>query len=112
VTQGGACTDTTDSGSSTTTKDSGGGNTADTCNYQDGFFRCGTGSRAPCAKNTDFCVVGDPIVGETCKSIGDEGDTCPRCSNILRIVKQYGSCGTQTPTCSGDETTGVTITCN
>jgi len=81
------------------------------CQWTPGLFACG--DTKSCNRETDFCVLGDPVFGASCKSIGGDGSTCPRCSTILPIVQQNGTCGSgSTPTCSGDETTGITIHCS
>ncbi|MBX7116968.1 MAG: hypothetical protein K1X64_21790 [Myxococcaceae bacterium] len=87
-----------------------GGGTQMSCNWKSGSFECGVASGVSCDKETQFCVLGDTTFGASCKAIGG---TCPRCSNILPITQQVNNCGTgKTPSCSGDETTGITITCN
>ncbi|MGE5186906.1 MAG: hypothetical protein ACM31C_32870 [Acidobacteriota bacterium] len=83
------------------------------CQWTSGLFQCGQPTdNTSCDRETHFCVVGDPVYGVSCKAIGGDGSTCPRCDVILPIAQQYMDCGSNAqPTCSGDETTGITITC-
>jgi len=86
-------------GASTTT------GSGSSCKWSGGYFACGGKS---CAKNGDFCVHGDQVFGDSCKSIGGDGSTCPRCATVLST---YHCAQGLTASCSGDETTGVTVTC-
>lgn len=91
-------------------------NTADAaepaCGPTPDIFSCGPDTNTSCHGADEFCLVGDPTVGVSCRSVGGDGSTCPSCAYLLPIVQQYGDCGSLTPTCSGDATTGVVITCN
>jgi hypothetical protein len=78
---------------------------ADACNWTKGSFACGSRS---CAKETDFCDLADATFGAACKSIGGDGSTCPRCATVLGF---YQCADGLTPTCTGDETTGITVKC-
>lgn len=90
----------TSSTGTTTSSGEGGG---ETCERAGGSFECGATS---CLTDTQFCVLGDPVLGDTCKAIGGDGSTCPACDAV-----PY-DCGADYDTiCDGDETTGVTVFC-
>ncbi|MFO0676252.1 MAG: hypothetical protein U0169_06945 [Polyangiaceae bacterium] len=79
-----------------------------TCNWTNGLFQCGD---RECAKSTLFCLKGDATFGASCKSFGGEVSPCPSCDLALEAAKATNACGKSTATCSGDETTGVTVRC-
>lgn len=91
-------------------------NTADaaepSCGPTPDLFSCGPDTNTSCHGADQFCLVGDPTFGVSCRSVGGDGSTCPACADLLPIVQQHGDCGSLTPTCSGDASTGVVITCN
>ena len=81
---------------------------AASCNWNPGMFACGD---TECNRETHFCAEGAPVLGTSCKAVGGTGTTCPNCATILAIAKEVSTCGALTPSCAGDERSGVTITC-
>ncbi len=105
ITQGGACSGNPTTGSAGT----GGGGAA--CQAS-GTFPCGGHT---CKKKDQYCDIGDPNYDGAidqpyiCASITWGSGACAGCDYVL--AKTGGCFGGLKASCSGDQLTGVTVTC-
>jgi hypothetical protein len=87
-----------------------------TCHRATGDFSCPGSPDGACLIDTAYCLQNSTTFGSTCKGTGDNPNDsqapCPTCDELLALARNTHVCGDATPSCSGDETVGVTITCS
>lgn len=109
ITQGGACTGNggSDSGSGS------GSGQSQNCNAS-GTFDCGGAGVASCHLNDEYCAIGDHDYSGSigypyiCASLPSSTGACKDCAWLL---SKKGCFQGGTPTCTGSQQTGFTITC-